>query len=86
MTALKDLTGQKFGWLTVVKRATNDTDRGVRWECICACGRLTIARGAQLRTGKRSSCGCKRTLNQKWNARTYRGRYGLATLVVEDDR
>ena len=48
-----DLTGQKIGRLTVIKRATPST-----WECFCSCGNTTIAETAVLRNGKKKSCGC----------------------------
>jgi hypothetical protein len=62
---LKDITGQKFGWLLVLRRTTPDEDKNLsskaaRWQCICeACGTLHIARGTMLRRGAIKSCGCK---------------------------
>lgn len=39
---LRDLTGQKFGELTVVKRADDHIEKDgrgrVQWECSCSCG------------------------------------------------
>lgn len=56
----KDLTGQKFGRLTVVKRAT-DSNRGAsRWECECACGNSTVVFSSSLPSGNTRSCGCLR--------------------------
>lgn len=57
-----DLTGEKFGRLTVIKRAEDViSDKGVRtkcWECICDCGNKVIVRQAGLRRGTTKSCGC----------------------------
>lgn len=54
-----DLIGQKFGKLTVIKRAANTTDyEGAFWECECDCGNTTITSGKRLRSGKTLSCGC----------------------------
>nr|DAR52172.1 MAG TPA: PVL ORF-50-like family [Bacteriophage sp.]DAV70115.1 MAG TPA: PVL ORF-50-like family [Caudoviricetes sp.] len=57
-----DLTGKKFGRLTVIKRAEDTiSDKGVRtkrWECICDCGNKTIVRQAGLQRGTTKSCGC----------------------------
>lgn len=55
-----DLTGQKFGRLTVIDRAPNRGNRGhrVAWNCVCACGNSIIALGYELRTGHTASCGC----------------------------
>lgn len=56
MSRLIDLTGQKFGLLTVQKYVGNK-----KWECRCDCGNIKIIEGGELRrktrTGTRS-CGC----------------------------
>lgn len=33
-----DLTGQKYGRLTIIDRAPN-TSQGTTWNCICDCGK-----------------------------------------------
>ena len=57
-----DLTGQKFGMLTVVERAENKiTPKGhsyIMWKCVCDCGETTVVSGASLRSGNTKSCGC----------------------------
>lgn len=58
MTKLKDLTGQKFGRLTVISRAENTKTGQARWNCICSCGNETIVRSAHLIDGHTRSCGC----------------------------
>lgn len=59
-TKFQDLTGQKFGHLTVIKR---DIDRGygtVYWLCKCDCGneQLFSARSSRLKNGETTHCGC----------------------------
>jgi hypothetical protein len=55
----KDLVGQKFGRLTVLKHIDkNDTCNRTRWECRCDCGKISIVAGCHLRSGKTKSCGC----------------------------
>lgn len=56
---LKDLTGQRFGKLTVISRAETKKDRKARWLCRCDCGNETIVIGRSLRVGMTQSCGCK---------------------------
>jgi hypothetical protein len=55
---IKDMTGQKFGKLTVLRplpeRAGN---RQVIWECQCECGTIIKVRGDGLRTGRVVTCG-----------------------------
>lgn len=58
MSKLKDLTGQRFGRLTVIKRDENDKRGNVQWLCECDCGKSAIVRGYQLTVGKTKSCGC----------------------------
>lgn len=53
-----NLTGQKFGKLTVVEEAYRK--KNVYWKCICDCGTEVIVRGADLRNGHSVSCGCAR--------------------------
>lgn len=52
-----DLTGQKFGILTVIKRAEN-RGKHTEWVCRCACGNFTIQRTDHLKRGAVVSCGC----------------------------
>lgn len=57
---LVDLTGQKFGRLTVIKREQNDKTNHTRWKCQCNCGNIIVVSGSSLRTGETKSCGCLR--------------------------
>jgi hypothetical protein len=50
----KDLTGHKFGSLTVIERAKNSL-----WICQCDCGNTKIAANWQLRNKDTTSCGCR---------------------------
>jgi len=52
-----DITGLKFGKLTVQGRAEN-IGNCVAWHCICDCGITKIVRGNQLGRGSTRSCGC----------------------------
>ena len=52
-----DLTGQRFGRLTVLGRAENRNKR-VYWKCKCDCGKDIIASRNDLRSGDSQSCGC----------------------------
>ncbi len=57
---LIDRTGLKYARLLVVNRAANasETDTNARWHCKCDCGRMSVAYGRDLETGKVKSCGC----------------------------
>lgn len=55
---LRDMTGSRFGRLTVLGRASGGDSRKVYWLCRCDCGNETTVRGDHLRYGLTSSCGC----------------------------
>jgi len=57
-----DLTGQKFGRLTVVKRQGSDKQAKATWLCRCNCGNEKVIAGYRLRRGNVRSCGCLRKL------------------------
>lgn len=59
MTALRDLTGQRFGRLSALHVAAGEDARHyVRWLCVCDCGeQRCVARGSLL-NGDTRSCGC----------------------------
>ena len=63
----KDLTGQKFGRLTVIERVSNyispNGARLTRWKCRCKCGNEVIRTPHQLRKNLNASCGCYRKDN-----------------------
>src|SRR5215203_2737283 len=55
---LIDLTGQRFGQLTVIFRDPENNPKGMaRWRCRCDCGRDHVAIGNKLRSGRSVSCG-----------------------------
>ena len=57
MSALIDLTGQRFGMLTVIKRVPG---KYTTWLCRCDCGKKVEIISGNLRGGISKSCGCKR--------------------------
>lgn len=61
-TTLIDITGQKFGKLTAIKRADTSSKK-VFWVCKCDCGNLTTVESYKVRTGHTTSCGCVNAAN-----------------------
>lgn len=55
-----DLTGQKFGRLTVVRFYGQDKYKKFTWMCECDCGNTSIVSGSELINGRILSCGCLR--------------------------
>ena len=58
MPKLIDLTGRRFGRLTVLKRGSNANGGRPRWACLCDCGAETLPSGSNLHGGGTRSCGC----------------------------
>lgn len=69
MKHLVDLTGQKFGMLTVVKRAPNMySGRATAWLCKCDCGKEKTFPAGILKNGNARSCGCINSELRKVNS------------------
>lgn len=64
MPKLIDLTGNRYGRLTVIERTDNRVfPSGIShtvWKCRCDCGIFTSASTNDLRTGHKQSCGCRK--------------------------
>ena len=57
MCLREDLTGQKFGRLTV-KEFLYKQNKYNFWKCVCDCGNEVVVRQNDLRSGHTKSCGC----------------------------
>lgn len=55
---LIDLTGQKFGRLTVLERSSNQSGKDTVWLCKCECGNYAEVTAGHLKDGHTKSCGC----------------------------
>ena len=65
MGKFKDLTGLKFGKLTVIEQAGHDKYNKILWRCKCDCGNETVTHGRGLVNGHCKSCGCLLNSNRK---------------------
>lgn len=57
---LIDLTGMKFGKLTVLEKDSSSPGPNTKWICQCDCSNIVSVLSESLRTGKSTSCGCNR--------------------------
>ena len=71
-----DLTGQKFGMLTVMERAGSRFGKSY-WLCRCDCGKMHYATAHALRQGGLKSCGCIQNKNQSILGK----QFGLLTVI-----
>ena len=76
----KDLTGQPFGRLVVIREAGKTKDRHICWECECECGNIKIISGQSLRSKLTLSCGCLKAEKARI-AHTTHGMYGTPEHV-----
>ena len=60
MGKFKDLTGQKFGRLTVIEKTTERKNGKIVWKCLCDCGsgKEVYVTSGGLNSGNTQSCGC----------------------------
>lgn len=60
MSKLIDITGKKYGKLTVQYMSDRKWKSGIRlWYCVCDCGGHTYTSSYNLRSGHTTSCGCE---------------------------
>ena len=87
MAKLIDITGQRFGNLTVLEATNKHNVRGiVIWKCQCDCGKITEVVGSSLRNGSTKSCGCEKIRklverSKKYNQYDLSGEYGICYLT-----
>ncbi|MBR6474019.1 MAG: hypothetical protein IKS98_01030 [Lachnospiraceae bacterium] len=82
-----DLTGERFGRLTVIEEAPKDVyDKGTRikWYCSCDCGGKTIATTSDLKRGHTTSCGCYQKERTGETSRTHGMRHAKVYHVWLD--
>lgn len=85
----KDLTGETYNRLTVIEQTEDyispQGNHYAQWLCRCSCGKTTIARGDDLKSGRMKSCGCLHSetsiINgrkvKKYNQYDLSGEYGI---------
>lgn len=78
-----DLTGKRFGRLTVIERYNKKTPY-VLWRCKCDCGKESIVRAGSLIRGVSKSCGCLVAETNKKRS-TKHGGYGTRLYRIWDD-
>jgi len=57
-TAMKNLTGQRFGRLVALRPTEKRRGGSIVWECKCDCGNTVYPTSTSLCSGKTKSCGC----------------------------
>lgn len=86
MPKLIDLTGQRFGRLTVLYRDTQKIGGKAYWICQCDCGKIISTMGVNLRKGVTKSCGClsKEITSQRRTIDLTGKHFGKLTVIEKD--
>lgn len=80
MNRLINLTGMRFGRLVVLNKSRQTKKDGKpMWDCLCDCGKFKTARGATLRNGRTTSCGCYATEVRRETQKQNFYRHGKST-------
>lgn len=58
MAPFRDLTGQRFGRLLVLRENGQNSRKQYKWLCLCDCGKETTKQSWDLVSKKTTSCGC----------------------------
>ena len=83
-----DITGQKFGRLTVLRRGEDyirkDGTPIAQWECQCDCGNpnIVLVRGTALKSGQTKSCGCLRIEECRRVGHEGKGRHNMGCKLT----
>ncbi len=89
MGKIEDLTGQRFGRLTVIERAENKGKKTC-WKCHCDCGNETVVCASHLKSGATRSCGCFNReiahINNLNNENLIGQKFGRYTVISFDGR
>ena len=85
-THLKNIVGQKFGRLTVIKHVGSNKHKKALFLCKCDCGNECIVVGSRLRDKSSRSCGCLHDEKAKENAikrnKTIMTKHGMSYLRI----
>ena len=75
----RDLTGERFGKLLVIKFSGRAKDGHALWLCKCDCGNMKIAQGNNLVSGNTTNCGCQR--REKYESMILGHKFGRLTPI-----
>lgn len=91
MGKIEDLTGKRFGALTVIEQGTTKISKSgrkqIRWVCVCDCGNEVTAQANNLKSGHTTSCGCaKEKIGEKIFHNLSGRRFGRLVVLEQAER
>lgn len=63
--SITNLSGMKFGKLTVIEIAEHIKGKHIKWRCVCDCGKEVISAGVYLTNGSKTHCGCEKPFSYR---------------------
>lgn len=86
--ALIDITGQTFGYLTVIERAKKPEgvkNRNAYWKCKCKCGNIEDVISSRLKIGEKQCCNnCSKEKRKIQYINEVDNKYGKLTVLEYD--
>ena len=76
---VKDITGQRFGYLVAKSYAGSEHHGFAMWNVVCDCGAEKVVMGIALRSGATVSCGCYHQQKARGTAKHGHNRPGRRT-------
>lgn len=86
MPLLKNIVGNKYNKLLVLKRDLDWTGTGVKWICKCDCGNIVSVDGRKLKNNHTKSCGCIHKEVMATKRKSNRFEYMEDYVEVYDDK
>lgn len=77
---MTDLSGKRFGKLTVLEKTDKRIGGSITWKCRCDCGNMIEVNTRDLNNGRVKSCGCLR--KQRCNITGHR--FGKLTVLSDE--
>ena len=83
MSRTKDLTGQSFGRLVVLRLSGITKHRSAMWLCQCNCGNTSVVASTHLVSNRTKSCGCLRGDGELRRHQLYATWYGMVRRCTD---
>lgn len=82
---IKDKTGQRFGYLTVLGPEKERVNKQIMWKCQCDCGNITYVSTSNLSRNHTRSCGCKtnQMIGEAQRLKLLDQRFGKLVVIKE---
>jgi len=86
-----DITGQKYGRLTAIKKVENNVNGKIQWLFKCDCGKQVLHTSCEVKSGHVKSCGCwkkdhsARKTHGQSNNRIYQTYYSMKRRCYDNN-